>query len=216
MIKVTGTVLAICICLLSSTVFAQTDCKKTVVQEGRDEPKYVGLTGYTVASRFGFRSNYDKELPKTPWNIQVLEQTGPNLWEKSSKTIPTKMLVNVNKQVLSHKGWGNYEGYLVISVVGTKKTFHIDPSNFSPVAYWKCKPVDAIKYSSFIAIVKKGQIPVDRDGKWEEVGTQRKVYCTEAKPYPQLQILCYVYKKWKYGYGGVGLYFKPSQIDLFY
>jgi hypothetical protein len=212
---------AILVSLLSSyslpTLAGQTtNCTKEVPQEGRNEPRYTGMFGYTsVGGTYEF-SDYDKKLPRYPFQIPILTQTGPNLWEESSEKIPAKLAIEVIGQVLEHVGYGRYTGYLLVQVVGTKKIFKIDPSHFSPVAYWKCNPFSAVKYSPFIGKVKKNAKPVDRDGKWETMGQESKVFCAETKSYSKDQILCYVYKEWKYGYGGVGLFFSSSDIEIIY
>ena len=123
------------------------DCKKEVPQEGRNEPQYIGMSGYTSVSGFYSFQNYDKKLPKYPFQISLLKQSGPDLWEESLQKIPAKLPIKVIKQVLQHEGYGRHKGHLLVQVVGTKKKFMIDPSNFSPVAYWKCGSFNAVKYS---------------------------------------------------------------------
>lgn len=185
----------------------------------RSEPEYVGLQGFTKASLSS--TEYDRNLPKTPWFVPILQRTGPTLWEPSNETIPAKTPVRVLEQHLVHQGYGIYKGFLIVKSLDDMKNYTIDHYNFAPTDYWNCPPYIAVKYGPILAKIKSGIQPVDRDGRWIEVGKLREVLCTslpsvEDQNFVINGVECYMYKNYGRGYGGASFIFPSAGLEVIY
>lgn len=148
-------------------------CEAVVPQEGRNEPRYVGMVGY-----LGIPS-YDLDgggIPKEPWQVQTLEQTGPRLWSPVGRKVSAKTKVTVISQSLSHQGYGRYDGILTVRFDdGT--TSAIQPKNFIPTRWWECPIHQASRYSAVIAMTSPGSRPVGPEGNWIELRHSIRVIC---------------------------------------
>jgi hypothetical protein len=193
-------------------------CTVEVKQEGRNEPEYVGLQGYIIES---YPDYYSDALPSYPWGVSLLEQVGPDLWEKGTQILPHKTPVVVLLQFLTHEGFGRYSGFLVIKSLEDSKEYRVDHHNFTPIDYWNCPVHQAIKYSSFVARVKGDVRPVNRDGQWEEMGEQKEVFCNgtpgiESDRWVENGVECLMYKQYKYGFEGVVHIFPANSLEIVY
>jgi hypothetical protein len=191
-----------------------------VKQVGREEPEYVGLTGYLTAkldSRY-----YDNEIPSTPWQVPTLQQSGPNKWEETGENLPAKTPVIVLDQFLGHKGYGRYDGVLVVESLEDRQEYIIDVYRFTTTDYWNCPPHIAAKYSPFIArIVRDDVKPVNRSGEWGEIGSQKEVLCLPRLDYEindtvENGVNCLLYKQYVNGFGGVEHTFPSESLEIVY
>lgn len=204
---------------LPVTIVAKTNCNIEVPQEGRNEPKYVGMKGYAcVGPRW--TPNDSKVLPSTPWNVPLVVQVGPELYEESrTKTIEHKTPVIVLSQTLRHTGHGFYRGYLTVKIIETSEIIEIRPKNFTPVKYWECPASKAIRYSSFIAKVPENILPLGRDGRWTTMGKENRVLCFDDLTVTTSSVKgieCFLYKQHRYDYGGARFVFPPSSLEIIY
>ncbi len=192
-------------------------CTVEVKQEGRSEPEYVRVQGYVIES---YPGNYDDALPSYPWGVPILEQVGPDLWEEGEETLSHKTPVVVLEQHLKHEGFGRYSGFLVVKTLDNSE-YRIDHYNFAPTDYWNCSPHQAVRYSSFIARVKEGVKPVNRDGEWVEMGEQKEVFCNgtpgiETDGFVENGVECLMYKEYIKGFGGVKHIFPSDSLEITY
>ena len=191
-----------------------------VKQIGREEPEYVGLTGYLIArldSRY-----YDDEIPSTPWPVPILQQSGPSKWKETDEILSAKTPVLVLEQFLVHKGYGRYDGVLVIESQEDRQEYIIDVHRFTTTDYWNCPPHIAAKYSPFIARVIQDDVkPVNRQGEWGEIGDQKEVLCIprlahEINDTVENGVNCLLYKQYRYGFGGVEHTFPSESLEIVY
>ncbi len=100
----------------------------------RDEPIYVGLNGYLVLSIYDENDQKKgKTIPSSPWIITTYSDE--NL-ETVVDTVEHKTAIKVISQNLSHKGYGNYSGSLLVRSQETGEEFYVNVSNFMYVDYW--------------------------------------------------------------------------------
>lgn len=191
-----------------------------IADSGRDEPKYVGLTGFVAldSSELSSLSDSEKIFPKTPWEVHTVKQIGPQKFEETNVLVPHKTEIKVLKQLLTHEGWGNYEGALLVKrVEGDQKPFYINVMNFVSYPYWTEKSIKkAANQGPLIAIYnEKGNKPVDGD-EWVELKSGTEVVVQSYNPNAENPVEADVYKNWKYGYGGVTINFDPESIQIKY
>lgn len=155
-------------------------CLKKVPQEGRSEPEFAGMKGFIAPKNDSSPSEFGDALPG-PWRISVLKETGPDLWEPSSETIPAQTPVTVIEQHLVHKGYKRYEGRLVVKREDNQEIVNIDPDNFVPVDYWNCPPEHAIAQTIFVADIKDPSVKLVKvvDGRWLELPHSNRVLVLE-------------------------------------
>ncbi|MEH7453237.1 hypothetical protein [Gottfriedia acidiceleris] len=187
---------------------------------GREEPKYVGLTGFVTldSSELSRLSDSEKKYPKSPWQVKTVKQTGPKKFEETNVFVPHKTEIIVLKQLLTHEGWGNYEGALLVKrVEGDQKPFYIDVMNFVSYPYWTEKSIrKAIAQGPFIAIYNgKGNKPVDGD-EWVELKQGTEVVVKSYDSFSDNPVEAYVYQNWEYGYGGITVNFDPKSLQIKY
>lgn len=202
---------------IPSIAIAESNCNIEVPQEGRNAPKYVSMKGYISVGRF-WTPKDSKALPPTPWRVPSIVQVGPQLWEDGKRTFENKTPVVVLSQHLKHTGHGFYKGYLVVEIIETAEVVRIRAKNFTPAKYWECSSEKAIKYSPFIAKVDKDILPVNRQDRWENMGKENRVLCVDYRVSNSIisGIECYMYKQYRYGYGGVRHIFPPSSLKIIY
>lgn len=189
-------------------------CSIEVKQVGRQAPQYEGLKGYLKVKDIPYQQ-YSKAVPKSPWTVPLLQQAGPNLWEKGNETLPAKTPVLVLTQHLKHKGYGRYDGYLVVQTLENAQKHIIDHKNFVITDYWNCSPYKAAKYGPFIARVSDGARPIYK-GRWQEMGEIRDVYCPKQYNKDAWTLECYMYKKYQRGFGGIKHIFSSSVLTIVY
>jgi len=207
-------VLAFSVSISLATAAEAANCTVEIEQNGREEPKYVGIQGYLIPGKSYSPSGYNDALPSYPWVVHTLVQVGPEKWGKGDETLPAKTSVVVVKQHLKHARYGRYEGTLIVKSLKDQVEYRIDVDNFTPSDYWNCPPHQAIHYSPFIAKAKDSAKPIDRQGRWVSMGEQ-KVFCTRKAPHGSgiEGVECHVY------YGSLGssyLIFPSDALEIIY
>lgn len=203
---------------ITRTAEAASNCRR-VHQDGRQQPQYRGLSGYVAQRQYAPEAWAHKRLPPVPWRVPVLEQVGPSRWEPGRTRVPAKTPVVVLSQSLTHEGFGRYTGLLRVRTQTLPSTeLVIDVDNFTESAYWTCAPHEAARVGPFIARVAPGKLGVSRDGRWEPLGKERRVYCKGigtrrdvAQP-----VSCMMYKTFRHGYGGVEFEFASADLTIEY
>lgn len=226
MAETAGLAAAFCCCWITVSavipppvlVEADSRCQR-VHQLGREMPSYRGLSGYLVDLRYSPRSRSQKRLPPVPWTVPVFERTGPSRWEPGRARLAAKTPVVVVSQSIVHQGFGEYSGILVVRSIGPRPTeFAVDVGNFSESAYWTCEPHEAARVGPFIARVAQGRMGVSREGRWEPMGKERRVYCDRVgtrRDVPR-PVSCLMYKTFQNGFGGVAFDFASSDLTIEY
>ena len=178
------------------------------------------LTGYLKA-RLDPRY-YDEEIPSTPWQVPTLQQSGPNKWEETGKSLPAKTPVLVLNQFLEHKGFGRYDGVLIVQSLEDKQEYIIDVYRFTTTDYWNCPPHIAIKYSPFVArVIQEDVKPINRRGELGEMGSQKEVLCIQVADHQiddtvENGVNCLLYKQYVNGFGGVEHTFPSKSLEIVY
>jgi len=207
-------------------------CRQRVLREGgrtegRDEWEYTGLTGFLRGKVPG--DPYGT-LPAHPWETQLLGQVGPELWAPGSATLPHKARVKVVSQSLTHKGYGDYEGLLEVEVLDERgRIERIDHNDFSPAPYWNCgfNVAREVGGPLLARVIGAGATvrAVDDDGQWLDVPVGAEVYCDGSKgrfggvgqvPVASSEAVCFHYRQWSQGYGGIPVKFNSTDLQVTY
>lgn len=189
--------------------------------DGREEPQYVGLNGYAAASSSDVSraSEFQEKFPSDPWEISKYKQVGDNKFDDSGKTTKHKTEVTVIKQFLTHKGFGTYEGALLVQEISTKNEYYINVYNFVTYPYWEDNIEGAVKEGPLLAVYNgKGTKPADRQGTWVDLPKGSKVIADsiESVGTNKGKVRAEVYKEWDQGFGGVDIYFDVNSLDIYY
>ena len=182
----------------------------------RDEPEYRGMVGYVALSHSDIDNKYET-FPSSPWSVQAVEQSGPDVEDitETDVSIPHKTKVKVLEQHLSHQRYGNYRGWLLVQTVEEPvQTYKIDVHDFVTYAYWNRGAHEAAKMGPAIAVYNgKGAKPYN-DDEYVDVEVGTKVYLSGIEYGGE--VTAYVYRQWKLGYGGVEVTFDPTSLDITY
>lgn len=198
-----------------------------------DVPNLVGKNGFVVLGDLnsdfysGKRFDKYKSLPKKPWYVYPVKKTGPNSWgNDTTSKIYHKTSVKVVSQKLGISGsrYGDkFSGTLEVKDIKNGKTYIINYKNFDQIAYWKKNTVEeAMRHGYLIAKFSGNDLPIDKSGKWVEIKKGSLVLVTgKTGTYPKIDwgtysITAFTYRKWKYGYGGVEIFYKPESLEIVY
>ena len=190
------------------------------------EPDYIGVVGYAAVYD---DEDLDKnaEFSKTPWTIPVYKKD-KQFWEEAG-TINHKTKVVVIGQELEKPtrsySTSKWKGYLHVIRLDTGKDCYLKAVNFATSAYWEKELTDAIEKGYCIAEFKQvsDYYPVTKgmekteleDGTMVLLQMKSLVYSTspDKKNNPVAGI---VFKDWKYGFGGVTVFFNEADLTLTY
>lgn len=190
---------------------------------GRSEPQYVGIIGYAV--NYG-KSYYDKEeYLNANWTVPVYEKD--KQFYNEVGTIAHKTEILVLSQELEHEGYGAYSGYLTVEDMATGEQYLIDVMNLGTKPYWTYDDLlKAVSAGHFIAEYNQvsDYYPVNKsnekveleDGTIVHVIGKTGTYGKNGPDDETNQIEAIVFKEWKYGYGGVSVYFNIDDLTLTY
>lgn len=191
---------------------------------GREEPQYEGITGYVVIDYIDYNLQKTDECFETPWKVPVYEKDKQFYVECG--TVDHKTEVIVKSQELKHEGHGAYSGYLFVEKTGTKETIYIDVGNFITKSYWDYEVGVAASIGYYIAEFNQTSdyYPVDSSNKKVDIEDGIKVLVTGRTglygrngPSSSIHpIEAKVFKDWKYGYGGVSVFFNESDLKISY
>ena len=190
------------------------------------EPDYIGVIGYAAVYD---DENLDKkaDFSKTPWLIPIY-QKDKQFWQETG-TIPHKTKIVVVEQELEKPtrsySTSKWKGYLHVIRLDTGEDFYLKAVNFSTSAYWDKGLTDAIEKGYCIAEfrqvsdyypVTKGKEKTElEDGTMILLQMKSLVYSSspDKKNNPIAGI---VFKDWKYGFGGVTVFFNEADLTLTY
>lgn len=190
---------------------------------GRSEPQYVGIIGYAV--NWG-KSYYDnEEYLSGNWNVPTYEKD--KQFYNEVGTIAHKTEVLVLSQELEHEGYGRYSGYLTVEDTATKEQYIIAVYSFITKPYWTYDDLlEAVSVGHFVAEFNQvsDYYPVNKsnekveleDGTIVHVIGKTGTYGKNGPDNETNQIEAIVFKEWKYGYGGVSVFFNVDDLTLVY
>lgn len=190
---------------------------------GRSEPQYVGIIGYAV--NWG-KSHYDnEEYLSENWTVPVYAKD--KQFYNEIGTIAHKTEVLVLSQELEHEGYGRYSGYLTVEDTSTKEQYIISVYSFITKPYWTYTDLlEAVSVGHFIAEFNQvsDYYPVNKsnekveleDGTIVHVIGKTGTYGKNGPDDETNQIEAIVFKEWKYGYGGVSVFFNVDDLTLVY
>lgn len=189
---------------------------------GRSEPQYVGIIGYAV--NWG-KSHYDnEEYLSGNWTVPVYEKD--KQFYNEIGTIAHKTEVLVLNQELEHEGYGRYSGYLTVEDTATKEQYIIAVYSFITKPYWTYTDLlEAVSVGHFVAEYNQvsDYYPVNKSNEKVELEDGAIVHAIgktgHMKNGPNTesnQIEAIVFKEWKYGYGGVPVFFNVDDLTLVY
>ncbi len=186
------------------------------------EPDYIGVLGYaSVYDEFQFEKN--GTFTQTPWQITVY-QPDKQFWQEAG-TIAHKTQVVVIGQKLEKKSYKQYKGYLHVIRMDTGEDCWIDVINFVTEPYWEKSLNSAREEGYCIATFRQvsNYYPVTKGNEKTELedGTlvllPMKTKVSGSSPdKTNNPIGAVVYKEWKYGFGGVTVWFNEADLTLSY
>jgi len=190
---------------------------------GRSEPQYVGVVGYAV--NWGESYYDDEEYLSGNWTVPIYEKD--KQFYNEVGTIAHKTEVLVVSQELEHEGYSAYSGYLTVEDIAAKEQYIIDVMNFITKPYWTYDDLlNAVSVGHFIAEFNQvsDYYPVNKsnekveleDGTIVHVIGKTGTYGRNGPDDETNQIEAIVFKEWKYGYGGVSVFFNVDDLKLIY
>lgn len=190
---------------------------------GRSEPQYVGVVGYAV--NWGESYYDDEEYLSGNWTVPIYEKD--KQFYNESGTIAHKTEVLVVSQELEHEGYSAYSGYLTVEDTTTGEQYIIDVRNFITKPYWTYDDLlSAVSVGHFIAEFNQvsDYYPVDKsnekvaleDGTVVHAIGKTGTFGRNGPDDETNQIEAVVFKEWKYGYGGVSVFFNADDLKLIY
>lgn len=190
----------------------------------REEPQYENVSGY-VAVYDTHSLEKDDSFVNTPWTVPIYAKD-KQFWIEDGY-IEHKTEITVVSQQLEHLGYGSYGGYLLVERNDTQEQFYISVRNFITKPYWTYTDLDeAVSVGCFIAEYNQvsDYYPVDKGNKKVELDSKTKVlvigrtglYGGDGPDQDTTSIEAIVFKEWKYGYGGVSVYFNKNDLTIVY
>ena len=194
---------------------------------GRSEPQYVGIIGYAAVNSVQeyVIEKSDNFQDTGLWKVPTYEQDR-QFWNETDTTLPHKTEVVVLDQILEHKGWGSYTGYLLVQRTDDSSEHYIDVSNFVTRPYWKDQ--DDLKKAALDGdmVAEYHQTsdywPVDSGNDKLDIPDGTMVLITGITgsgsrfDSEQTDIEAIVWKEWKKGYGGVKCHFNHKDLTILY
>lgn len=192
---------------------------------GREEPEYVNVIGYVVIRYNEYSFTQTDTFTETPWFVPVYGKEGDSYVENGA--VEHKTEVVVKSQELEHRGYGGYSGYLLVERLDNSEQFYINVGNFLTKPYWTYTDLDeAVSVGYFIGEYHgvSGNAPVNKSNELVELDDGMMVlvigptdlYGRGGPDRNTNSIEAVVFKEWKYGYGGVSVFFNKDDLSIVY
>jgi len=196
------------------------------VGTSKSEPDYIGALGY-VAVYEDQNMEKNSDFGKTPWKVPVY-QKDKQFWEEAG-TIDHKTEVVVIGQELEMPkrsySTSRCSGYLHIIRMDTDEGCWLNVENFVTTPYWERTLTGAMEKGYCIATFKQvsDYYPVTKgkektaldDGTLVLLPMKSKNYASSPDK-TNNPIVGIVFKEWKYGFGGVNVFFNEADLTLTY
>lgn len=192
---------------------------------GRSEPHYEGIRGYVAIDYADTKIKKTDKFSNTPWEVPIYEKDKQFYIECGYVDHKTEVIVK--SQELEHEGYGAYSGYLTVERADTGEELCIDVGNFITNPYWMLEDkVEAAADGYYIAefnqisdyypVNKSGEKVDLEDGFVVLVTGKTGLYGRNGPDNSTNQIEAEVFKEWKYGYGGVSVFFNEKDLTIVY
>lgn len=192
---------------------------------GRSEPQYESVVGYVVIDYMDVNLAKTDDCFQTPWTVHIYEKD--KQFYNESGFVAHKTPVVVKTQELNHEGYGAYSGHLIVERIDGGEELCIDVGNFITNPYWESSDlIDAASIGYYIAEFKQvsDYFPVSKSNEKVDLEDGTKVLVTgktglygRGGPDNKTnQIQAKVFKEWKYGYGGVSVFFNADDLTILY
>ncbi|MEY8532940.1 hypothetical protein AALH30_05330 [Blautia pseudococcoides] len=192
---------------------------------GREEPRYENIIGYVVIPYNEYSLTQSDTFTETPWSVPVYGKEGDSYVENGAVEHKTEVIVK--SQELEHEGYGGYSGYLLVERLNNSEQFYINVDNFLTKPYWTYTNLDeAVLAGYFIGEYHgvSGNAPVNKSNEIVELDDGMMVlvigptgtYGRGGPDRNKNSIEAVVFKEWKYGYGGVSVFFNKDDLSIVY
>ena len=188
------------------------------------EPDYIGVLGYAVVYS-GEKLEKNANFGTTPWKIAVYRKDR-QFWEENGEIDHKSEVVVIGSALEKPSRYSSrYKGYLRVIRMDTGTDCWIDVQNFVTAPYWIKSLTDAQAEGYCIAEFRQvsDYYPVTGGNEKTELedGTLillpvRSKVSTSSPDKTNNSVPAVVFKEWKYGFGGVTVYFNESDLTLIY
>ena len=189
------------------------------------EPDYIGVIGFAAVSE---NQNLEKSstFSATPWMIPVYRKD-KQFWEETG-TVDHKTKVVVIDQELekprTSSKYSVWKGYLHVIRLDDLTDCYIDVTNFVAKDYWNEELSKALGKGCLIAEFKQVSdfYPVSKGKEKVALEDGFKVLIPQSTTSPTSPdktnnpIPACVFQEWKYGFGGVVVFFNEQDLTLIY
>ena len=192
----------------------------------KNEPNYVAALGYAAVFT-GEKLENNSDFSTTPWQVPAYRKD-KQFWEQTG-TIDHKTEVVIIGQELekpkTRYSPDRYTGYLHVIRTDTGEDCWLNVDNFVTKPYWKNSLADAQEKGYCIAVFrqKSDYYPVTKgnektvleDGMMVLLPMKTKVSGSSPDK-TNNPVGGIVFKEWKYGFGGVTVWFNEKDLELAY
>ena len=197
-----------------------------MVGTSKREPDYIGVLGY-AAVYDGQKMEQRSDFGTTPWKVPVY-QKDKQFWEETG-TIDHKAEVVVIGQELtlpkSSYSTARCSGYLHVIRMDTGEACWLNVENFVTSAYWDLSLTSAMEkgyciatfrqISDYYPVTKGKEKTVLENGTLVLLPMKSKVSASSPDK-TNNPIVGIVFKEWKYGFGGVNVFFNELDLKVVY
>ena len=197
-----------------------------MVGTSKYEPDYIGALGF-VAVYDNQNMEKNANFGTTPWKVPVYQKDKQFWQETGSIDHKTEVVVIGQELELPKRSYSTSRcsGYLQVIRMDTGEACWLNVENFVTSAYWEKSLTGAMEKGYCIASFKQvsDYYPVTKgkekteleDGTLVLLPMKSKNY-TSSPDKTNNPIVGIVFKEWKYGFGGVNVFFNEADLTLVY
>ena len=197
-----------------------------MVRTSKYEPDYIGALGFAAVYD---NQNMEKNanFGTTPWKVPVYQKDKQFWQETGSIDHKTEVVVIGQELELPKRSYSTSRcsGYLQVIRMDTGEACWLNVENFVTSAYWEKSLTGAMEKGYCIASFKQvsDYYPVTKgkekteleDGTLVLLPMKSKNYASSPDK-TNNPIVGIVFKEWKYGFGGVNVFFNEADLTLVY
>ncbi|MBR3100072.1 MAG: zinc ribbon domain-containing protein [Clostridia bacterium] len=197
-----------------------------MVGTSKYEPDYIGALGF-VAVYDNQNMEKNANFGTTPWKVPVYQKDKQFWQETGSIDHKTEVVVIGQELELPKRSYSTSRcsGYLQVIRMDTGEACWLNVENFVTSAYWEKSLTGAMEKGYCIASFKQvsDYYPVTKgkekteleDGTLVLLPMKSKNYASSPDK-TNNPIVGIVFKEWKYGFGGVNVFFNEADLTLVY
>lgn len=196
------------------------------VGSGRSEPNYIGSLGYAAVCE-DQRLEKDADFGTTPWKVPVYRKD-KQFWEEAGSVDHKTGVVVVGQELKMPErvySTSRCSGYLHVIRMDTGEDCWLNVENYVTAAYWEesLLPAQEKGYciaafrqvSDYYPVTKGKEKVVLEEGTPVLLPMKSKVYTTSPDK-TNNPVAGIVFREWKYGFGGVTVFFSAEDLTLVY